>query len=73
MNPQKTVGLARTQGSRRYRLDLGCVSKTNGYERTENSHVGVTCRVFSTIMSNTSLIVALASLKLSAPAMAAEE
>ena len=39
----------------------------------EDSHVGVISRVISTMVSNTSLIVALSSLKLSAPAMAAEE
>jgi len=74
MHPQKMVGLARTRDSRWFRLDLGCVSKMDIHERIMgNSHVGVSVRVFSTMASNTLLAVALASLKLSAPAMAADE
>jgi len=68
------IATVRTQRSRRFRLDLGCVGNANECEQImENSHVGVIFRVFSTITSNTSLIVAPLSLKLSAPAMAADE
>ena len=38
-----------------------------------NLQVGVICRVFATMVSKTSLTVALPSLELSAPAIAADE
>ena len=74
IHPHKTIALARTQRPKRFRLDLGCVSDTNWNERMMgNLHVGVISRVFDTMLSNTSLTLALPSLKLSAPAMAAVE